>query len=101
MVSAQPHPSRPASDPADWTAALEQNILTGGVPGQGKSNPLAMLAVENTALRERLESATAELDAANDAVVELIGQLEEAGVPITSIAAPTGVQAKNAAKGRV
>jgi hypothetical protein len=112
MVDATPEPSRPADDPADavlsagvtadaiarhrdaLATALDRNLLVGGIPSQGKTHAwrvvLAALTAENTELREQLESATAELDAANDAVVELIGQLEEAGVPVTSVVTTVG-----------
>lgn len=112
MVDATPEPSRPADDPANavlpagitadtlaghrdaLTRLHHRNLLVGGIPNQGKTHALrvvlAVLAAENTELREQLETATAELDAANDAVVDLIGQLEEAGVPVTSVVTTVG-----------
>jgi hypothetical protein len=92
MVDTTPEPSRRADDLAN--AVLHRNLLVGGIPSQGKTHALgwlvAVLVAENTDLREQLESATAELDAANDAVVDLIGQLEEAGVPVTSVVTTVG-----------
>lgn len=80
MVDATLEPSGPGNDSADL---MRRHILTAGMPGLGKGGPslsplVATLLTENTALREQVESVTAELDAANDAVLDLIGQLDEA-----------------------
>lgn len=110
MVSTTPQPNSLASeqeevpggpnvlagDTSHWTPLMPY-VEAVRVERDALGRRVVELRAENAALREQL---AAEQDAANDAVVELIGQLEEAGVPVTSITAPTGMQAKNAAKGR-
>jgi len=87
MVDTHPRANCPCGQPVDPIAgAVAERINRGdldlsdpwSLPELATSLVMEIVAEQTAALRVELASVTAELDAANDAVTELIGQLDEA-----------------------